>query len=62
MNGDYLSVKEVENGFVLELNEYSSDKRERRKRLVAKNAMELHALIKTLFPETSVEVFEIPGE
>lgn len=49
MNGDYLSIKTVENGFVLEMNAYSSGSKRRVNR-VARDERELYALIAELYP------------
>lgn len=53
MKDDYLSIKHVENGFVLELNPYASTPK-RKGHYVARTERELHALLREMFPVEEV--------
>lgn len=52
MIGDFVTIRHVDNGFFIEVNEYSPDKK--RNRYVARTEEELYAVIQTkVFPFTS---------
>lgn len=61
MIGDYVVIRHVDNGFFIEVNEYSSDKK--RSKYVARNEEELYAVIqKRVFPIPISAETELDGD
>lgn len=60
MNGDYVTIRHVDNGFTVEMNEYSHGKQTAK--LVAKDEAELYEIIKGLFPADGVRAKPYSGK